>query len=167
MIDARGKENTAFTVQYDFCMPDRFNLTYVDSDGKEKRPVVVHRSSIGAIERVMAFLIEHYAGAFPVWLAPIQATILPIGESHRAYAEEVATKLRQANIRVSVDAADLSLGKRIRAAKMEKVPYLIVVGDKEMTGQTVSLEHRTLGQLGSQSITEASTLITQAITDKA
>ncbi len=167
MIDARGKENTAFTVQYDFCMPDRFNLTYVDSDGKEKRPVVVHRSSIGAIERVMAFLIEHYAGAFPVWLAPVQVTILPIGESHRAYAEEVATKLRQADIRVSVDAADLSLGKRIRTAKMQKVPYLIVAGDKEMTGQTVSLEHRTLGQLGSQSITEASTLITQAITDKA
>lgn len=166
MKDARGKENTAFTVQYDFCMPDRFNLTYIASDGTEKRPVVVHRSSIGAIERVIAFLIEHYAGAFPVWLAPVQVKVLPIGEGHQQYAEEVAVELRTHDIRVEVSAESESLGKRIRTAKTEKVPYLIVVGDKEVEAHTVSLEHRTDGQLGSKTITEALVIITQAITEK-
>lgn len=166
MKDARGKENTAFTVQYDFCMPDRFNLTYIDADGKEKRPVVVHRSSIGAIERVMAFLIEHYAGAFPAWLAPVQAIVLPIGESHHAYAESIATHLRKNDIRITVDASSESLGKRIRSAKMGKIPYLIVVGDKEVTEKTVSLEHRSAGQLGSQTLDHATAIITEAIAKK-
>ncbi len=166
MKDARGKENTAFTVQYDFCMPDRFNLTYTAMDGTEKRPVVVHRSSIGAIERVIAFLIEHYGGAFPTWLAPVQAMVLPIGESHRAYAEEVATALRIKTLRAEVDASDESLGKRIRSAKVNKIPYLIVVGDKEVAAHTVSLEHRALGQLGSKTLEEVSTIIVQSITEK-
>lgn len=166
MKDARGKENTAFTVQYDFCMPDRFNLTYVAADGTEKRPVVVHRSSIGAIERVMAFLIEHYAGAFPTWLAPVQVVVLPIGESHQAYAETVATALRAAGIRVEVDATSESLGKRIRTAKVSKVPYLMVMGDKEVEAQTVSLEHRTEGQLGRKTLEEASLLIQKDINEK-
>lgn len=166
MKDARGKENTAFTVQYDFCMPDRFNLTYVAADGTEKRPVVVHRSSIGAIERVMAFLIEHYAGAFPTWLAPVQVVVLPIGESHQAYAETIATELRTAGIRVEVDAESESLGKRIRTAKVQKVPYLMVMGDKEVEAKTVSLEHRTDGQLGSKSIEEALSLLLTAIKEK-
>lgn len=166
MKDARGKENTAFTVQYDFCMPDRFNLTYVAADGTEKRPVVVHRSSIGAIERVMAFLIEHYAGAFPTWLAPVQVVVLPIGESHQAYAKTIATELRTAGIRVEVDAESESLGKRIRTAKVQKVPYLMVMGDKEVEAKTVSLEHRTDGQLGSKSIEEALSLLLTAIKEK-
>lgn len=163
MKDARGKENTAFTVQYDFCMPDRFELVYIDAEGKEKRPVVVHRSSIGAIERVIAFLIEHYAGAFPVWIAPVQVTVLPIGEAHHAYAQLVAQELRAHDIRVEIDAASESLGKRIRNAKMQKVPYLMVVGDKEIEAKTVSLEQRGEGALGSQSLPEALALITQKI----
>ncbi|MDP2838219.1 MAG: threonine--tRNA ligase [Candidatus Moranbacteria bacterium] len=166
MKDARGKENTAFTVQYDFCMPDRFNLTYVDADGKEKRPVVVHRSSIGAIERVIAFLIEHYAGAFPVWLAPVQVVVLPIGEAHQAYAEKVAKELQQHDIRVEVDASNESLGKRIRSAKMQKTPYLMVVGDKEVAAKTVSLEHRSEGSLGVESVEQALTLISEVIATK-
>lgn len=166
MKDARGKENTAFTVQYDFCMPDRFNLTYIDTDGKEKRPVVVHRSSIGAIERVMAFLIEHYAGAFPTWLAPVQVKILPISEAHHDYAESIAKELRTHDIRVELDATNESLGKRIRSAKMEKIPYLMVVGDKEIEAKTVSLESRKEGALGSTSLAEALTLITLEITEK-
>ncbi len=165
MKDARGKENTAFTVQYDFCMPDRFNLTYIDQEGKEQRPVVVHRSSIGAIERVIAFLLEHYAGAFPTWLAPVQVIVLPIGEGHQAYAETVATALRAAAIRVEVDATSESLGKRIRSAKVNKTPYLIVVGDKEVEAQTVSLEHRT-GQLGSKTLAETISLLEQDISEK-
>lgn len=163
MKDARGKENTAFTVQYDFCMPERFKLTYIDADGKEKQPVVVHRSSIGAIERVMAFLIEHYEGAFPFWLAPVQVKVLPIGEAHRTYAEEVATSLKEKNIRAEVDAADESLGKRIRNAKMEKVPYLIVIGDKEVADQTVTLEHRTEGSLGAKALSEVLTLFEEKL----
>lgn len=166
MRDARGKENTAFTVQYDFCMPDRFNLSYIDSDGTEKRSVVVHRSSIGAIERVIAFLIEHYAGAFPVWIAPVQVKVLPIGEGHRVYAEEVAKKLLLQNIRAEVDASDESLGKRIRKAKTEKLPYLMVVGDKEVAEKTVSLEARVAGSLGAQTLEQATSLIAEAIASK-
>lgn len=167
MRDVRGKENTAFTVQYDFCMPDRFDLTYIDADGKEKRPVVIHRSSIGAIERVMAFLIEKYAGAFPTWLAPVQAVILPIGEGHRAFAEEVAQHLRKAGIRIELDASDESLGKRIRTAKMQKVPYLVVIGDKEVEARSITLEHREDGSLGIMPLTEAIEKILQAIEAKA
>jgi threonyl-tRNA synthetase len=166
MKDARGKENTAFTVQYDFCMPDRFNLTYTDAEGKEKRPVVVHRSSIGAIERVMAFLIEHYAGAFPTWLAPVQVMVLPIGESHRAYGEELGATLKASGIRAEVDSSDESLGKRIRKAKTGKVPYLMVVGDKEVEAKTVSLEHRKEGQLGAKSLTEAMEIIHKDVSEK-
>ncbi len=166
MKDARGKENTAFTVQYDFCMPDRFNLTYIDANGKEVRPVVVHRSSIGAIERVIAFLIEHYAGAFPTWLAPVQVIVLPIGEGHQSYAQEIATKLRAHDIRVEVDATNESLGKRIRNAKVEKIPYLMVVGDKEVAEHTISLEERGTGSLGAQTLEQVLAIITQTIADK-
>ncbi len=166
MKDARGKENTAFTVQYDFCMPDRFNLTYVDVSGQDKRPVVVHRSSIGAIERVIAFLIEHYAGAFPVWLSPVQTVVLPIGEKHRAYAETVYQKLKLAGIRAELDQSNESLGKRIRTAKMQKVPYLVVIGDKEVTAESITLEHRSAGSLGMQSLPDGLQVITEAIAAK-
>lgn len=165
MKDARGKENTAFTVQYDFCMPDRFNLTYIANDGTEKRPVVVHRSSIGAIERVMAFLIEHYAGAFPLWLAPVQVRVLPVGEAHRDYAEGIAKTLNQAGFRAELDASDESLGKRIRSAKTEKVPYLAVVGEKEMSENTVSIDSRS-GQIGSLSLNDFQTRLTQEVAEK-
>ena len=148
MVDARGKENTAFTVQYDFCMPDRFNLTYIASDGTEQRPVVVHRSSIGAIERVMAFLIEHYRGAFPLWLAPVQVKVLPIGEKHFDYATQIVTELQQAGLRAELDHSDESLGKKVRNAKVEKVPYLVVIGEQEVTASTLSVEHRTEGKIG-------------------
>lgn len=166
MKDARGKENTAFTVQYDFCMPDRFNLTYIDNDGKEKRPVVVHRSSIGAIERVIAFLIEHYAGAFPMWIAPVQVTVLPIGEKHRDFAEEITELLKKNNIRVELDQDNESLGKRIRNTKIQKVPYFIVIGDKEVEAKNVSLEHRSDGSLGTQTIEQCIKTLTQAIISK-
>ncbi|MBP6860662.1 MAG: threonine--tRNA ligase [Candidatus Pacebacteria bacterium] len=141
MKNVNGKENTAFTVQYDFCMPERFDLTYVASDGTKKRAFVVHRSSIGAIERIMAFLIEKYAGAFPLWLSPVHARILPVGEKHAEYAKEVAEALKARGMRVETDADD-SLGKRIRNGKNEKLPYLLVVGDKEAAEKTISVEGR-------------------------
>ncbi len=149
MKDVRGKENTAFTVQYDFCMPDRFDLTYNDSDGKEKRAIVVHRSSIGAIERVMAFLIEHYAGNFPLWLSPTQVAIIPISEAHHAYAQTLETELRAQGVRTELMAHKDSLGKKIRAANAEKIPYTLVIGDKEVAEDAVTLESRDHGKIGS------------------
>jgi len=146
MKNVNGKEDTAFTVQYDFCMPDRFDLVYTGEDGQPHRAFVVHRSSIGAIERIMAFLIEKYAGAFPTWLAPVQARVLPVSEKHNAYAQEVAAALKAANVRVDVDDANESLGKKIRAGKTEKIPYLLVVGDKEVETKTITVESRDGGK---------------------
>ncbi len=149
MKNVNGKEDTAFTVQYDFCMPARFELQYIAEDGSKKRAFVVHRSSIGAIERSMAFLIERYVGAFPLWLAPVQVQVLPVSEKHVTYAEEVGEALKEAGLRVEIDVADDSLGKKIRNAKNQKVPYLFVVGDKEVAAGTVSVETRT-GSEGAQ-----------------
>ncbi|MEK7461673.1 MAG: threonine--tRNA ligase [Patescibacteria group bacterium] len=148
MKNANGKEDTAFTVQYDLCMPKRFGLTYIGEDGKEHGAFVVHRSSIGAIERIMAFLIEKYAGAFPLWLSPIQVKVLPIGEAHFAYAKEVSEKLKTENIRVELDDSNESLGKKIRNAKTEKVPYMLVIGDKEVSENKATLESRADEKLG-------------------
>lgn len=153
MKNVNGKEDTTFTVQYDFCMPDKFNLTYVAEDGQQKRVFVVHRSSIGAIERIMAFLIERYAGAFPLWLSPVQVKILPVSEKHVEYAHGVVQKLKESNVRVELDASDESLGKRIRQAKLEKVPYFLVLGDKEVESNTVTVESRE-GNEGAQKLDE-------------
>ena len=153
MKNVNGKEDTAFTVQYDFCMPDRFDLTYTGEDGTKKRAFVVHRSSIGAIERIMAFLIERYAGAFPLWLAPVQATIIPVSGKQGSYAKEVYEELRKANIRVELDASSDTLGKRIREAKTSKVPYILVVGDEEMGTETATLEGRS-GKVGALPLPE-------------
>lgn len=142
MKNVNGKEDTAFTVQYDFCMPDRFDLTCTSETGEKKRVFVVHRSSIGAIERIMAFLIEKYAGAFPVWLAPTQAVVLPVGDAHEAYARKVHEQLKKAGIRSELTTAREGLGKRIRTAKQYKTPYVLIIGDKEKKAKKVMLEGR-------------------------
>ena len=143
-----GKEDTAFTVQYDFVMPSRFNLTYTSSDGTEKTPVVVHRSSIGAIERIIAFLIEHYAGAFPVWLAPVQATVIPVSEKFQQYGQSVFENLRAQGIRAELLDADDTLGKRIREAEKQKIPYILVVGEREQAAGTIAVRERGVGDKG-------------------
>lgn len=150
MKNVNGKEDTALTVQYDFIMPDRFNLVYTGEDGKEHKAFVVHRSSIGAIERIMAFLIEKYAGAFPTWLAPVQVRVLPIGEQHFAYAMEVYEALKAIDIRVEIDTSNESLGKKIRNTKTEKIPYALIVGDKEVEEKKVTVESRDRGNEGAQ-----------------
>ncbi len=155
MKNVNGKEDTAFTVQYDFCMPDRFDITYAAADGTKKRAFVIHRSSIGAIERIMAFLIEKYAGAFPLWLSPIQAKIVPISDKHMEYAKEAFDLFRSAGIRAEIDYTNESLGKKIRTAKTEKIPYLLVVGDDEVAKKTVSLESRDKGKVGALALGEA------------
>lgn len=166
MKNVNGKEDTAFTVQYDFCMPERFNLTYVGEDGAEHRAFVVHRSSIGAIERIMAFLIEKYAGAFPTWLSPVQVAVLPVSDKHATYAAEVAKSLQAAHVRTELDAENDSLGKRIRNHKTAKVPYLIVVGDKEVDSNAVSVENRE-GQVGSMSLSDFIETLTREISTRA
>ena len=151
MKNANGKEDTAFTVQYDLSSPQRFELDYVGEDGAKHRAFVVHRSSIGAIERIMAFLIEKYAGAFPLWLSPVQVKVLPIGEGHFEYAKNIFEKLKAENIRAELDDSNESLSKKIRNAKTEKVPYMLVIGDKEVSEKEVTLESRSdekLGQIG-------------------
>ncbi|MBI5405933.1 threonine--tRNA ligase [Candidatus Kaiserbacteria bacterium] len=166
MKNVNGKEDTAFTVQYDFCMPERFDLSYIGEDGEKHRAFVVHRSSIGAIERIMAFLIEKYAGAFPLWLAPVQATVLSVSEKHAAYAREVANALRAENIRANVDDTNESLGKKIRNAKTEKIPYSLVVGDAEVAAKTVSVDSRDHGKLGATSLSDFIAKAVEEIRDR-
>lgn len=131
MKNVNGKEETAFTVQYDFVMPKRFNLTYINDKGEEEQPIVVHRSSIGALERVMAFLIEKHAGAFPLWLAPVQVVILPVADRHEAYAKKVDEELEKAGIRTELDISNQTLGGKIRSHTLQKVPFQCIIGDKE------------------------------------
>lgn len=143
MKNANGKEDTAFTVQYDFVMPQRFALSFINESGHEEQPIVIHRSSIGAIERVIAFLIEHYAGNFPVWLSPIQTAILPIADRHEPTAQNVTDALRAAGIRVALDLRPERLQAKIRDYTLQKVPYMCIIGDKESAGDEPAVSVRT------------------------
>lgn len=142
MKNVNGKEDTAFTVQYDFCLPSRFKLKYINEKGEEKQPLVIHRSSIGSLERTMAFLIEHYAGAFPLWLAPVQVQVIPVSETYHEYSAQLAQELKANNIRVHEDMADETVGNKIRKAEQDKVPYMLVVGEKEVQGDKLSIRVR-------------------------
>ncbi len=142
MKKASGVEETAFTVQYDFVMPRRFNLVYTDHEGKEKLAMVVHRSSIGAIERIAAFLLEHFDGALPVWLSPVQVAVLPVSDKFADYAKEIIGKLKEAGIRAEMGKDGESLGKKIMEAQKMKIPYMIVVGAKEKEEKTVTVRRR-------------------------
>jgi len=148
MKNFANKEDTAFTIQYDFVMPKRFKLLYTDKDNKEKEPIVIHRSSIGAIERTMAFLIEHYAGAFPLWLSPVQAWVVPIGESHNKYANQIAEKLQEHNLRIEIKNENETVSKKIREGEIQKIPYLLVIGDKEIKNKSVRIRKRGEGDIG-------------------
>lgn len=164
---ASGKEETAFTVQYDFVMPNRFDLTFINKEGKEERPIVIHRSSIGCLERTMAFLIEKFAGNFPLWLSPVQIKILPIStEKHLAFAEEIFIKLKETGIRAELDKTNESLGKKIREAKMEKIPYLIIIGDKEKENQKLTVEGRNNTKIENISIEELLIKLQKEISEK-
>ncbi|HUD44456.1 MAG TPA: threonine--tRNA ligase [Patescibacteria group bacterium] len=154
MWNANGKEETAFTVQYDFVMPKRFNLSFVNEQGEEEQPIVIHRSSIGCIERVMAFLIEKYAGAFPMWLAPVQVVLLPIADRHLEYAKEVQKELLNADIRVEVDGSNETLQAKIRNATLQKVPVMGIIGDKEITSKVISVRTRAGENLVTQDINQ-------------
>lgn len=164
--NVNGKEDTLFTAQIDFLLPEKFNITYVDSDGTNKRPVMIHRSTIGSLGRVFAFLTEHYGGKYPLWLSPVQAKVLPIGEAHFMYATEVMDKLKAANIRVELDVSDETLGKKVRNAKTEKVPYTIVIGDKEVADKKVSVESRDAGKVGDMTLEDLVLKLKEEIKDR-
>ncbi len=143
MVNANGKEDTAFTVQYDFVMPKRFKLEYINEEGGKTEAVVVHRSSVGAIERIIALLIEKYKGSFPVWLSPVQVKVLPISEKQLDYANALGKQLLTKHLlRVEVDTRNETLGAKIRDAQNEKVPYMLIVGDKEIEKGEVSVRNR-------------------------
>lgn len=153
--DAIGREWQLATIQCDFNLPERFDLSFINEEGKKERPVVIHRAISGSLERFMGVMIEHFAGAFPLWLSPIQATIVPIGERQHEYAEKVFAALKNAGIRTELDISGDSLGKKIRNAKTAKVPYVLVLGDKEVEAQTVTIETRA----GNEGALELSALI--------
>jgi len=165
--DALGRSWQVATIQLDMNMPERFDLTCINEKGEKERIVMIHAAIMGSIERFLSVLIEHYAGVFPLWLAPVQVVVLPIGESHQAYAKEVSDALKEKNIRVDLDLDNESLGKRVRNAKVAKIPYLIIIGDKEVAGENITLEHRGEGSLGTKTLEECITLFETIIRDKA
>jgi len=140
--DAIGRTWQLSTIQCDFNLPERFALEYVASDGTRQRPIMLHRALFGSVERFFGVLVEHYAGAFPTWLAPVQVRVLPVADSHQDYADAVAASLRSADVRVDVVEASDQLGKRIRNAKVEKIPYVLVVGDDDVASSTVGVNAR-------------------------
>lgn len=140
--NVHGKEDTIITVQLDFALADRFDMSYVDADGSKKRPFIIHRSSIGCYERTLAMLIEKYAGAFPVWLCPTQAKVLPISEKYHDYAENVVKELKKSGIRVEADYRAEKIGYKIREARMNRVPYLLIVGEQEAENGTLAVKKR-------------------------
>ncbi len=147
-----GKEDTLVTIQIDFQLASRFDMVYIDSDGQKKHPYIIHRTSLGCYERTLALLLEKYAGELPVWLAPEQARILPVAAAHADYAYALKKKLTDLGYRVEVDDSEEKLGKKIRQTQMEKVPYMLVVGDKEVESGCVAVRSRKEGELGSLSI---------------
>lgn len=145
--DAIGREWQMTTVQFDFNLPERFDMTFVDNDGKEKRPYMIHRALLGSIERFFGVLIEHYAGAFPVWLSPVQVRIIPVAEAFNAFGDEILKKLKLSGIRTEIDKSDSRMNAKIRNAQKEKIPYMIIIGEKELESDSVSLRLRTGEQI--------------------
>lgn len=152
VTDAIGRKWQCATIQLDYQMPQRFNLKYVGPDNQEHRPVVIHRAIFGSFERFIAMLIEHYAGAFPLWLAPVQILILPLADRHLEWAETVRTRLAEAGFRVQVDGRVEKIGYKIREAQLQKVPYMLVMGDREAAEGSVAVRSRTGGDLGATSL---------------
>ena len=147
-----GKEDTIVTIQIDMLLAQKFGMEYVDSDGQMKTPYIIHRTSLGCYERTLAYLIERYAGALPTWMAPVQVKILPIGDEHIDYAYDVKKALEAKGVRVEVDDRNETIGKKIRNAQLEKLPYMLVIGENEMNDKTVAVRSRKEGDKGVLSV---------------
>ena len=161
-----GKEDTLITIQIDQMLAEKFGMQYTDSDGSKKHPYIIHRTSIGCYERTLAYLIEKYAGAFPTWLAPVQAKVMIISDRNIEYANEIVARLQNAGIRVEKDYRNETISKKIREAQLEKIPYMLVVGDNEMANACVSVRKRGKGDMGSRPVAEVISDICKEIVDK-
>jgi len=166
ITDALGRSWQCSTIQFDFNLPERFDMTYVSEDGKEHRPYVVHRALLGSIERFFGCLIEHYAGAFPIWLAPVQAIVIPISDRHLDYAHKVGSELSHAGLRIEVDSRTERMNLKIRQAQLQKIPYMLIVGDKEVESEGVSVRLRNGEDLGSQTMEAFKTMCKEAVSDR-
>jgi len=164
--DALKREWQCATIQCDFALPERFDLKYIAEDGKERRPIMLHRVILGSLERFTGALLEHFAGALPLWLAPVQCVIIPVSEKSGPYAATIADALKAVEIRVSVDFRNERLQKKIRDAEMEKIPYMVVVGEKEAQERTVSVRSKSQGDMGKKSVEEFVQMIQKEITEK-
>ena len=164
--DALGRAWQCTTIQFDFNLPERFDLTFVGQDGREHRPYMVHRALLGSMERFFGVLIEHYAGAFPVWLAPVQVEVIPIADRHNEYAHQVAGQLREAGLRVEVDDSSERMQAKIRAAQLQKIPYMLVVGDREVEKGVVAVRLRTEEDLGPRPVEEFISMAREAVAEK-
>ena len=162
-----GKEDTLITIQIDPMIAEKFGMEYVDRDGVKKNPYIIHRTSIGCYERTLALLIEKYAGAFPLWLAPTQVKVLAVADRHLDYAYEIKKQLDEAGMRVEVDSRSEKIGYKIREAQLEKVPYMIIVGDKDIEAGTISVRHRKEGDLGAMQVADFLALAKEEIDTKA
>src|SRR5215211_6487339 len=163
MTDTIGRSWQLGTVQLDYYMPERFELTYMGADNQEHRPVMIHRALMGSFERFIGILIEHYGGEFPLWLAPVHARVLPIADRHAGYARDVAAELSEAGIRAEVDDRTESIGKKIREGELRKVPYMLIVGDQEESDRMVAVRKHREGDLGSRSVNDFSASLSDAI----
>src|SRR4051794_20879225 len=166
MTDSIGRSWQLGTVQLDYGMPERFELAYTGADNDDHRPVMIHRALLGSFERFIGILIEHYAGEFPLWLAPIQAAVLPITDAQLGYAREVGERLREAGLRVEVDERTESVGRKIRDAELRKIPYMLIVGDREAESSTVALRRHREGDLGSLSLADAAERLVAEVDDR-
>jgi threonyl-tRNA synthetase len=153
-------------VQLDFTQPERFDLTYVGADNSPHRPIMIHRALLGSLERFFGILIEHYAGNFPPWLAPVQAKVLPLSEKFNDYAVEVTSKLKAAGLRAQLDDSDERLGYKIRRAELEKVPYALVIGGREAEEGTVGVRKRQEGDLGAMSVEEFAARLQREVAER-
>ena len=167
LADSLGRTWQCGTIQLDMQLPERFELEYVGEDGEKHRPVMIHRVVLGSIERFIGVITEHFAGAFPTWLSPVQVKVLPVTDRAAEYADQVASKLDNMGFRVEVDHRNEKIGKKIREAQLEKVPYMLVVGDRDMENGTVSPRHRADGDLGAMPFDEFAALLTEVVNTKA
>jgi threonyl-tRNA synthetase len=164
--DVMGHEETYSTIQVDFHLPNQFGLIYIGTDNKEHRPVIIHRAIVSTMERMISYLIELYGGAFPVWLAPIQAIVLPITDRQNDYAQSVKAKLESAGIRAALDDRNEKVNLKIREAQLQKIPYMLVVGDREQQNGEVALRHRKRGDQGAKPLETMIAEIRSAIDSK-
>jgi len=154
VTDAIGRKWQCATIQLDYQIPQRFDLKYIGADNAEHRPVVIHRAIFGSFERFLALLIEHYAGAFPLWLAPVQVAVLPLADRHLEHARSVRARLEAVGLRVELDDRVEKIGYKIREAQLQKVPYMLVLGDREVAEDQVAVRSRTAGDLGARSVAD-------------